>query len=201
MRKMNPLSICVLLAMAGWLVFGSQVTMLAQTSTGNDSGATSKRECPLMVGSQVKMEVTGVVFMDEVQGTGGRRMTIPEDKRDKWRLGIVTLKVTKPAGTRFTLAAADLALHYYHGEQTEVAPCEGLSSFSSSDDSDRPMELSQTMGPGFTKQTTGAKTTQASVIYMDAVFGFMEPDTSEIWVCLGQPVTDRGFTVASGLWK
>ena len=120
MTRMKPMFLCVLAAMACWLLFG-QGTMLAQTPGG--SASSERRECPLTVSPSVKMEVTNIIFMDKLQGIGGRSLTIPDDKHDQWRLGVVTIKITKPAGSRLTLAAADLTLHYYHGDKTEVAPC------------------------------------------------------------------------------
>lgn len=198
MTRMKPMFLCVLAAMTCWLSFNPG-TMLAQTPGG--SASSERRECPLTVESSVKMEVTNIIFMDKLQGIGGRSLTIPDDKHDQWRLGVVTIKITKPAGSRLTLAAADLTLHYYHGDKTEVAPCEGLSTFSLEDNVDRPVEFSPSMGPGFVKQTTGARATQESVIYLDAIFCFIEPDTTEIWVCVGRPITPQGFAVAPGLWK
>lgn len=152
------------------------------------------KSCPLTVpATSVLMEIVDIVFTDVVQGAGGNKMALNEEQKKNLRLGLVTVKVTKPAGMRLSLAAADLTLHYYHGSEAEVAPCEGISSFSTSLDTDRPMELSKTMGPGFTKQHTGARATQVSVLYFDAVFGFMEPDTKECWLCVGQPSTSAPF--------
>ncbi len=159
------------------------------------------RDCPLVVplGQDIRAEVVAVSFPDEVQGVGGRRMRVGDDRREKFRLGLVTIKITKPAGAALTLAAADVTLHYYHGDHAEVAPCEGLSTFSMTNDAERPMELSESDGPGFLKQSTGARATAADVLYVDAVFYGMEPDSNECWICIAQPVQRGGFR--SGGWR
>ena len=36
----------------------------------------------------------------------------------KFRVALVTIKITKPSGRRISIAAADLTLHYYHGTKT-----------------------------------------------------------------------------------
>jgi hypothetical protein len=63
------------------------------------------RDCPLVVllGQDIRAEVVAVSFPDEVQGVGGRRMRVGDDRREKFRLGLVTIKITKPAGAALTL--------------------------------------------------------------------------------------------------
>ncbi|NLV32572.1 MAG: hypothetical protein GXY47_15625 [Acidobacteria bacterium] len=161
----------------------------------------SGREAPLVLDFQqgIKAELTGLVFVDEVRD-GTRWMRINADKKDKYRLGIATLRISKPAGTRLTLACADVTLHYYHGENNEVAPCEGLSSFVSSADSDRDISLSTTNGPGFLKKQTSVRATEATTVYIDVLFGYMEQDVGGAWVAIGQ-VCDREKGFASSGWK
>jgi len=152
------------------------------------------RSCPYVVPfQQVKMEIVEIMFTDEVPGVNGNRMRLTGERKKKYRLGVVAIKVQKPAGMRLSVAAADFTIHYYHGDQTEVAPCEGISTFSSTLDVDRPMMLPRMQGPGWVKQTTGARCTQASVVYIDAVFALMEPDTRECWICVAQPTTTRAY--------
>jgi hypothetical protein len=165
------------------------------------SSAQSSREAPLVLEFQqgIKAELVSLTFMKEVTD-GTRRMRVPDDKVAKFRLAVATIKITKPAGTQFTLACADLTLHYYHAAETEVTPCEGMSSFTSSLDSDREVSLSTTNGPGFLKKTTATRSTEAAVVYVDALFGSMEPDTREAWIAVGQ-VSDRNRPFISKGWQ
>jgi hypothetical protein len=144
------------------------------------------------------MEIVDERFAAEVQGSNGVRLRVSPKHKDKFRTAIVTIKVTKPRGRRFRLAAADLTLHYHHGQNREVAPCEGISTFNRTRDEDRPIELSRTMGPGWVKKCTGPRSTQASVVYFDAVFHNVEHNIREAWLCVGQPTTRAAFR--SGGW-
>lgn len=154
--------------------------------------------CPYAVPlGQVEMEIVEIFFTDVVHGIDGNQMKLDDEKKEKFRLGVVAIKIIKPAGESLEIAAADLTLHYNHGDDTEAAPCEGLSGFSTTLDVDRPMKLSRVMGPGFTKQATGARSTEASEIYVDATFAYLEPDIRECWICVGQPSTTEPY-VAPG---
>ena len=161
----------------------------------DSSARRAQRQCPLVLdlNQGIRAEIVDIHFTDELQATYGRSLSIPEDKKDKIRFGLVTIKITKPAGQRLTLAAADLTLHYYHGDRTEVAPCEGISFFSTNDNVDRLLDMPRHAGPGFLKQTTGAKSTKAGEVYIDATFFYMEPDTSEVWLCIAQPTSGQPF--------
>ena len=195
-RKTVLLPAGAMVLMLACLLLDSGIPLFAQASA-----TPSAKECPyvLEVNRGLKVEIVDVLFTDEIQGVRGNRMKVPEDKKDKMRFALVTIKITKPAKKRLTLAAADLTLHYYHGDQAEVAPCEGISYFSIGNDTDRPMDLSQSDGPGFVKQTTGAKCTKSEVVYLDGSFAFMEPDTREVWICIGQPVSAEPFRTKG--WK
>ena len=50
------------------------------------------------------------------------------------------------------------------------------------------------------KQTTGARNTRASVVYVDAIFGYVEPDSREMWICVAQPTTAQPAFVSPG-WQ
>lgn len=162
----------------------------------------SSRTCPhqVQLGPQCQMEIASMSFTNRLEGPLFRRQ-IPEAERQEYQFAVVTLKITKPAGASLSLAAADLTLHYYHGEETEVAPCEGLSWFKSDAGSDVPILMSLIPGPGFLKQTTEPALTNSTIVYIDAVFAYMEPDTSECWICLGHPATTEPFVCPTPAWK
>ena len=128
-----------------------------------------------------------------MEGVDGNRMAVPQDRRDKYRYALVTLRIRKPAKLKLTIAAADLALHYFHGNEAEVAPAEGLSTFSTTLDGERPLRIPQMQGPGWVKQTTGTRATEAAEIFCDAAFALVEPDVRECWIAVGQPSTQAPF--------
>ena len=180
-------------ALTGVIVFTLAVAYRPTGDPGTTAAA-QQRGCPYATPmDQVQMEIVEIFFTRKVAGVDGNHMEISDEKADQFRLGVVTIKVTKPAGMTLSIAAADLTLHYYHGNNTECAPCEGLSSFSSILEVDRPIKLPRMDGPGFTKQTTGVRSSGASVVYLDAVFGYLEPSISECWLCVGQPSTMGPF--------
>ena len=111
------------------------------------------------------------------------------------------LKITKPAGRHLSVAACDLTLHYFYGEDTEATPCEGISTITETREVERPMKLPTVSGPGFVKMTTGVKATQASVVYMDAVFAYVEPGVRECWICVAQPATTTPYVCPSPAWS
>jgi hypothetical protein len=165
-------------------------------STATGSANSFIRKCPYLLdlnGGGLKAEVVEISFPEVVQGIDGNRIAMPENKKDKYRLALVTIKITKPAGKRLTAAAADFTLHYCHGNGDEVAPCEGISWFNTVKDSDRPMKLARITGPGWIKQTTGARATKSAVVYIDAVFSYTELDMKNCWICLGQSAMDSPY--------
>lgn len=151
--------------------------------------------CPLLLshGQGTKAEIVRMTFTDEIVGSQGNRMKIPENMKARMRIALVTVKITKPPGKKLTLPAADVTLHYYHGNYAECAPCEGISSFTTEEDSPRPVNLSTNSGPGFVKQTTGTRSTHSGIVYVDAVFCYMEPDTRECWICMAQTTMSEPF--------
>ena len=174
--------------------------LLAQSSL--EAPVQSGREAPLVLDFKrgVQAELVGLNLVKEiVDGDDGRRMSVNEENLAKSRLAVATIKITKPAGTQLTLACADLTLHYYHGETAEVAPCEGMSPYTTALDADREISLSFVDGPGFLKKVTATRATEAAVVYIDAVFGGLEPDTREAWIAIGQ-VFDRNRPFISQGW-
>ena len=159
------------------------------------AAAGEKRPCPLVgIGNGVTIDIARVTCVDTVQGIDGNVRQIPDDQRKTvFRYGVVTLRVRTPSGLRFTLAAADLTLHYNRGERSDWAPCDGLSGFSRLLDADRLMKLQDSQGPGWMKQVTGAAATEASEVYIDALFPSMEKDIREIWICVSTPTTKEPF--------
>jgi hypothetical protein len=160
------------------------------------------RTCPhdVQLGPQCQIEIVSMSFTNRLEGPLFRRQ-IPDTEGQEYRFAVVTLRITKPAGESLSLAAADLTLHYYHGEETEVAPCEGLSRFKSDAAADVPILMSLIPGPGFLKQTTDPAGTRGAIVYIDAVFSYMEPDTRECWVCIGHPTTTEPFVCPAPAWK
>jgi hypothetical protein len=157
-------------------------------------------ECPLTLDlKKMGVQIDNIAYVEEVPGIDGNSMKLDDEQRPKFRVALVTLKITKPAGTKLTLAAADLTLHYINGGGSEVTVCEGLSIFSTAKDQDRPVKLPRQSGPGFVKQVTGPAATQASTVYVDAVFGFIEPDISDAWIAVGQPSTVAPYATTG--WK
>ena len=158
------------------------------------------RECPLTLDlKRVGVQIDGIAFVEEVPGLDGNSMKLNDEQRPKFRVAVVTLKITKAAGAKLTLAAADLTLHYNNAEGPEVTVCEGLSIFSTAKDMDRPVKLPRQSGPGFVKQVTGPAATQATTVFVDAVFGFIEPEISEAWIAVGQPTTAAPYATTG--WK
>ncbi len=162
----------------------------------------SLRTCPhvMELGPQCQVEIVRMSFTDHVESLLYFHQ-IPNAAREEYRFAVVTLKITKPAGRSLSLAAADLTLHYYHGRETEVAPCEGLSWFKGDSEADMPILMNPVPGPGFIKQTTSPEGTAGATVYIDAVFGFMEPDTRECWICLGHPAAGQPFTCPAPAWQ
>ncbi|MCL5278830.1 MAG: hypothetical protein M1376_02855 [Planctomycetes bacterium] len=162
----------------------------------------STRTCPhvMELGPQCQVEIVRMSFTDHVESLLYLHQ-IPDAAREEYRFAVVTLKITKPVGQSLSLAAADLTLHYYHGDKTEVAPCEGLSWFKSDSEAEMPILMNPVPGPGFIKQTTSPEHTAGTMVYIDAVFGFMEPDTRECWICLGHPAATEPFTCPAPAWR
>jgi hypothetical protein len=194
----EPMSKKIAILSVGALLLVLLLTVVAGYLPSDASAAGSillgPKKCPYALPlDKVQLEIAEIMFTDLVPGIGGRRMRLGDKGKDKFRFAVATIRVKKPAGMRLTIAAADLTIHYYHGTETEATCCEGISTFSRTLDVDRPMQLASKDGPGFVKQTTGARATQATEVFIDAAFGLFEPDTRECWLCLGQPRTTAPY--------
>ena len=184
----------------GILALGLGVLYQGRMS-GNTAGPPS-RTCPyhVLLDPQCQVEMVRMSFTNRIESLLYARQ-FPDQQTEEYRFAVVTLKIIKPAGESLSLAAADLTLHYYHGSEMEVAPCEGLSWFKSDAGSDVPILMNPIPGPGFIKQTTSPTGTNGTIVYIDAIFGFMEPDTRECWICIGHPATTEPFVCPSPAWK
>ncbi len=157
-------------------------------------------DCPYLAASaEVSMEIVRIAFTDVVAGVDSTKRLTPE-AMEKYRFAVVTIRVNKPAGKALSVAAADLTLHYKHGDDQEVAPCEAISGFSTAEEVDRPVKFSKTPGPGWVKQSAGPKSCEAEELYFDAVFGLIEPDIREAWLCVARPANPKPYVVQEG-WK
>jgi len=113
---------------------------------------------------------------------------------DRYRGIVITLEVKKQRSQPLKLYIQDFSLHYYYGESSDVAPCLGISGFSSDVAVDRPMYLSKS---GRHSSETGVATSKAETVYVDLFFGSMESNTSELHLLVAQPhvppYTTRGW--------
>lgn len=110
-----------------------------------------------------------------------------------YRMALLTLKIEKPAGAEIEIAAADITLHYYHGDdgtKEEVAPCDAISTFSKRPDDDKPLKTLK-CSPGWMKRTSGAHTSASSEVYLDVVFRKVENNISKMWICIAQPYASQ----------
>ena len=140
---------------------------------------------------KVKFTIVDTLFVSELSGI---RKRFKEPKTDKYRGLVLTVKVQKPAGQAVRLIAQDFSLHYRYGSKSDVARCNGISTFSKSQDVDRPMKLIVNVG----SMTTGSSTTKATTFYTDLFFQNMEPDTRDLHLFLAQPI---GASFTTKGWK
>ena len=194
------------------VIVGSGISLYA-AGTVNHAGAgtdsSSASASPAQALSQVpgttslkglRLDVVGVRFLTQL--TGDNADFNQTDDLDKYRGAVVTLKVTKPAGTELTLHAADLPIHYWRGQREayDVLPCHGMSSFSTDANADRAMSL---YAGSWGKQATEAGTTAAPVIYVDLFYELIEPDISRIYILfarqIGNGLKTAGWTPEGGV--
>ena len=140
----------------------------------------------------VHFRIVGATFVSELQGTSTR---FQETRLEKYRGLVLTVEIKKTPGEQLTLVAQDLALHYRYGTNSDVASCYGLSTFSKEEDTDRAMNLYRA---GWGRTTTGLSTTKLGVVYVDMFFQNMEPETSDLFLLVAQPV--GAYFKTSG-WK
>lgn len=141
---------------------------------------------------RAKVTIESVLFVTELSGINAR---FKETQPDNYRGMVLTAKIAKPAGEPLTLYAQDVVLHYNYGSKNDVARCTGLSTFSLTNDADRPMQFSSS---GLVSATTGVNTLKATEIYVDLFFQNMESDTSQVELYVAQPIGAR--YIAKG-WK
>ena len=165
---------------------------------GGDLAATVGRMgCPAFVDLQngVAAEIVSVRLSDEIQGT--KLVMPPRQQQERLKLCLVTLRITKPAGQRLTLAAADLTAHFWRRDEPQVTSCVGLSPFSIEKDAFRPMQFVVPTEVFFVRASTGVSTTQAAEVFVDAVFPFVPADAGQLWVCLSQPICKQPYVFAA----
>ncbi len=143
--------------------------------------------------STLKFEIVDATFVKELAGVNAHFSMATN--ADKYRGLVLTLKVTKPAGEELKIACVDIVLHYRYGQKTDVTRCYGLSTYSTQPDSDRAMAL---YASGIGSSTTGLATTKASTVFIDVFFQGMEPETSDLYILIAQPV---GTYFKTGGWK
>jgi hypothetical protein len=133
--------------------------------------------------AETRLEIVDATFVTELTG---ENVDYTENKPDQYHALVVTVKVTKPAGRVLTLYPADLALHYRRSSgDYDVAPCSGVSAFSTSPGIDRTMSF---FPAGFGSVSTGVTTQKADVLYADLFFQNMEADTRDLYLLVAQPV-------------
>jgi hypothetical protein len=129
-----------------------------------------------------RFEILDTRFVTELDGLLRR---FEETEPDEYRGMVMTVRITKPAGHKLTFHAADIALHYYYSsDDYDVAPCQGISLFSTTRAADRQMRLSR----GWLEISTSDRTTEARTVYCDLFFQNMESGTSDCWLTIAQPV-------------
>ena len=135
---------------------------------------------------RVGLRIVDVFYAKELKGVNA---SYEQKSPEKYRAILVTVEVTKPAGEELTLYAQDFSLHYYYTDEGEtesdIAPCQGISVYSTSLKVDRPLYLSR---QGRKSSTTGTASTKEETIYVDLFFDYFEPTTSEIYLMVARPV-------------
>ncbi|MBN2201434.1 hypothetical protein JW777_05720 [bacterium] len=138
------------------------------------------------------IEIVSCTFIKKFE-TESMRVEVTDEMLDKHRMAIITAKIIKPAGEELKLAAADVTLHYYYGDsesesEGEVAYCAAISTFSSTNESDRALKTTRN-APGWIKQTTGTRTTASSTVYIDLIFKGIEKNVRKMWLCIASPAS------------
>jgi hypothetical protein len=142
--------------------------------------------------NKVSFQIVDAAFVTKLAGGSNE---FDESNPGKYHGLIVTVRITKQAGAELTVACQDIALHYRFGENSDIARCYGLSSFSTQQNEDRVMAL-YTQGWG--RSTTGPAATTSGTVYIDVFFQNMEPNTSDLYLFIAQPT---GAHFISQGWK
>jgi len=159
-----------------FLVLAGGVSLWAQQER------TDEPSPPLRL-KDVQFRIVGAAFVSKLEATDAR---FTETQLDLYRGLVLTVEIKKAPGSELTLVAQDLPLHYRYGTKSDVARCQGLSTFSKQQDVDRAMSL---YPGGLGRSTTGLSTTKAGTVYVDMFFQYMEPETSELYLFLAQPAS------------
>ena len=131
---------------------------------------------------ELSFKVVSTEFVTELQGTN---QSFETKDANAFRGLLVTVEIKKPAGKQVTLFGPDFSLHYYFGDKFDVVQCYGMSWFSTAKDTDRPMTM---LGGGYGRTQTGPASSKAGKVYIDLFFQDLEPQTSELFLFVGQPV-------------
>jgi hypothetical protein len=141
--------------------------------------------------SKVNFQIVDATFVTKLDS---QKAQFAETKPDQYHGLIVTLRIAKTAGEELTLTCQDIALHYRYGQQSDIARCYGLSSYTTRQDEDRSMAL---YSQGWGTSTTGLATTKSGTVYIDVFFQNMESNTSDLYLFIAQPTgahfTSRGW--------
>jgi len=131
--------------------------------------------------SSVKFEIVNATFVTKLDSA---KAQFAETKPNQYHGLIVTVRITKEPGSQISLTCQDISLHYRFGDDSDVARCYGLSSYSTQLNEDRVMAL---YSQGWGKTTTGPATTQSGAAYVDVFFQNMEPTTRDLYLFMAQP--------------
>ena len=154
---------------------------------------TTNRKAPGIVDmSKIKIDIVAARFVTRLEGVNGYRYEA--QKPEEYRGMVAVLRIQKPAGMPVKLTVQDLAMHYTYGGDTDISPCRGLSVFSTDRNVDRPMNFFKHFGG----VKTAVASSEASVVYVDAFFDFMEPTTRDLHLAVAQPT--GAYFRASG-WR
>jgi len=155
-------------------------------------GSAAKAAPRLLALDSLKLQIVDAMFVTKLTGLNA---AFQEGQPEKFRGLVVTLRIEKKPGEAVELCAQDLTLHYRYGTKNDVAICHGLSTFSAEEKVDRPMKL---FAKGYGYSSTGPSTSRAPVVYVDLFFMFMEPNTSDIHLCVARPT---GASFQTQGWK
>ncbi len=142
--------------------------------------------------SRVQFQIVDATFVTKLDT---QKANFAETKPEQYHGLVVTLRITKAAGAELTLVCQDIALHYRYSQQSDIARCYGLSSYSTQQNEDRVMSL---YSQGWGKSTTGPASTKSNTVYIDLFFQNMEADTSDLYLFMAQP-TGAHFSTSG--WK
>jgi len=141
----------------------------------------------------LNIEVVGTRFVKELTAANA---SYRQPRPDKFRGLLLTVRIRKPRGRALILYTQDFSVHYtYAGTKFDVAPCQGISAFSTRRTANRPLRLSAQCR---LSSSTDAAAMRADTVYVDLFFDFFERDTSELHLVVGRPV---GAPLKTSGWK